>query len=235
MAIERGMTAEYVTLKVALPHAKKPLIIHPNGSYDKSAWDSAMIDDGPCARVGDEVQITRVTIESKKIIFEINGGGHNGHWYDHVQVGMGGGMAPVETNQNAQQPGGSHIALVFPGGVRPMKPAEIRQMLSTVFDFEKHSASDLYFDRLPAPIKKAIKEKRAINGMNQDQVLLALGRPRDKSRETNSDGDEIESWVFGDPPGKLIFITFDEGKVVKIEESYAYLGGRTSPPLPPVR
>ena len=40
--------------------------------------------------MGDEVQITHVLIEEKKIVLEINGGLKSGrHWYDHVQVGMG--------------------------------------------------------------------------------------------------------------------------------------------------
>jgi hypothetical protein len=232
LEIERGLTAEYATLKVSLPQSKKPLVIHSDGSYDKAGWQEAMMDNGPCARVGDEVQITRVIIESNKIIFEINGGGHNGHWYDHIQVGMNGTMAPVTTNQSAQQPQGTKLALVFHGGVPELKSADIRQMLSSVFNFEKHSAAQQYFDTLPEPIKKAIQEKRAIQGMDQDQLLLALGKPRNKSRETNAEGDEIETWIYGDPPGKVTFVTLQEGKVVKIEESYAYLGGRTSPRLP---
>jgi hypothetical protein len=235
MEIERGLTAEFATAKVALPHAKKPLVIRSDGTYDKNAWTRAMQDNGPAARLGDEIQITRVEIESNKILLEINGGTHSGHWYDHVQVGMGGGMSPVNTNQNKQTPNGSHIALVFPGPVPSLKAAEIRQMLSPIMDFEKHSASEQYMDKLPEPIKKAIEEQRAIEGMDRDQVLLALGKPHSKSRQTNSDGDELEDWIYGEPPGKMTFVTFNEGKVVKISESYANVGGMTAPPLPPPR
>ena len=235
LEIERGLTAEFATMKVILPRSKKPLLIHSNGQYDRTVWENALQDGGPAARLGDEVQITRVQIESNKIIFEINGGTKSGHWYDHVQVGMGGGMSPVATNQNTAAPGGSHVALVFPGSVPSVKAAQIRQMLSPIFDFEKHSAAELYMDKLPEPIKKAIKDQKAIQGMDRDQVLLALGKPHNKSRETNADGDEIEDWVYGEPPGKMTFVRFDEGKVVKVEESYANIGGTTAPPLPPPR
>jgi hypothetical protein len=88
---------------------------------------------------------------------------------------------------------------------------------------------------LPEPIRKAIKEQHAINGMDHDQVLLALGKPRNKSRETNAAGDEIEDWIYGEPPGKVTFVRFSEGKVIKIQESYANVGGTTAPPLPPAR
>ncbi|MBV9405712.1 MAG: hypothetical protein JO211_10240 [Acidobacteriaceae bacterium] len=108
-------------------------------------------------------------------------------------------------------------------------------MLSPIFDFEKHTAAEQYVDKLPEPIKKAIKEQRAVEGMDRDQVLLALGKPRSKSRETDKDGDEIEDWIYGDPPGKMIFVRFNEGKVTKINESYANVGGITAPPLPPPR
>jgi hypothetical protein len=235
MEIERGLNAEFATMKVILPRAKKPLVFKSDGTYDKSAWEKALQDGGPAARLGDEVQITRIEIEDKKIVLELNGGTRSGHWYDHVQVGMGGNTSPIATNQNGQAANGSHIAIVFPGSVPSLKAADIRQMLSPVFDFEKHSAAQQYVDTLPEPMKKAIKEQRAIAGMNKDQVLLALGKPRNKSRETNGEGDEIEDWIYGDPPGKMIFVRFDEGKVIKVSDSYANIGGSTMPPLPPPR
>ena len=235
LEIERGLSAEFATAKVALPHTKKPLVVNSDGSYDKDAWEKAMREGGPAARVGDELQITRVQIEFNKILLEINGGSRTGHWYDHVQVGMGGTMGPVSRGPNGQPVNGSHVALVFPGSVPSLKAADIRQMLSSVFDFEKHSATEQYVEKLPEPIKKAIKEQRAVQGMDHDQVLLALGKPHNKSRETNAQGDEIEDWIYGEPPGKITFITFDEGKVVKVQESYADVGGMTAAPLPPVR
>ena len=240
MEIERGLNAEFATAKVSLPRSKKPLVVRSDGTYDKGAWDDALRESGPAARLGDEVQITRVLIESNRILLEINGGTKTGHWYDHVQVGMGGGgtggASPVGTNQNRQQAAnGSHIALVFPGSVPSLKAADIRHMLSPIFDFERHTATELYVDKLPEPVQKAIKEQRVIAGMDRDQVLLALGKPVSKSRETNKDGDEIEDWIYGQAPGKITFITFNEGKVVKINESYANIGGTTAPPLPPPR
>ncbi len=236
MEIERGLNAEFATAKISLPRSKKPLVFHSNGTYDKAAWDDALREGGPAARLGDEIQITRVIIESNKIVLEINGGTKSGHWYDHVQVGMGGNTSPVSTNQNRQgAANGSHIALVFPGSVPSLKAADVRQMLSPIFDFEKHTATELYVDKLPEPMKKAIKEQRAIQGMDRDQVLLALGKPVSKTRETNKDGDELEDWIYGQPPGKVTFITFNEGKVIKIDESYANIGGTTAPPLPPPR
>jgi hypothetical protein len=237
MEIERGLDAEFATMKVILPRSKKPLVVKNDGSYDKSAWEKALEEGGPAARLGDEVQITRVEIEDTRIVLELNGGTKGkGHWYDHVQVGMGGTVSPVGTNQNRQVAAkGTYLALVFPGSVPSLKTADIRQILSPIFDFEKHSAAQQYVETLPEPVKKAIKEQRAIAGMNKDQVLLALGKPRNKSRETNADGDDIEDWIYGDPPGKMIFVRFDEGKVVKVSESYANVGGTTMAPLPPPR
>jgi hypothetical protein len=235
LEIERGLVAEFATAKVILPRSKKPLVIESTGQYDKDAWEKALREGGPAARLGDQIQITRVEIEAKKILLEINGGTRSGHWYDHVEIGMGGSTSPVSTNQSGQTANGSHVVLVFPSSVPSLKAADVRQMLAPIFDFEKHSASEQYVDKLPEPIKKAIKEQRAIEGMDRDQVLLALGKPKSKSRETNRDGDEIEDWVYGEPPGKMTFIKFNETKVVSIQESYANIGGTTAPPLPSPR
>ena len=211
-------------------------MIHSDGQYDKAEWDDQLRVNGPAARLGDQIQITAVKIESSKIILEINGGTkRQGHWYDHVDVGMGGPMSPVNTNQSAQRANGARLELVFPGAIPSVKSAEIRRMLTPIFDFEKHSASDQYIDRLPEPVKKAIKERRAIAGMDHDQVLLAMGKPKSKSRETTPDGDEVEDWMYGDPPGKMVFVKFTEGKVSEVKDGYANVGGTTAPPLPPPR
>ena len=221
LEIERGLDAEFAHAKVILPRTKKPLVFKSNGTYDKDAWQKALQEGGPAARLGDEIQITRVQIEDKRILLELNGGTRGGgHWYDNVQIGMAGPTGPMATNQNRQSAAnGTFLAIVFPGSVPSLKTADIRQMLAPIFDFEKHSASEQYVDTLPEPVKKAIKEQRAIEGMNKDQVLLALGKPRNKSRENSPDGDEMEDWIYGDPPGKIIFVRFDEGKVVKVSES----------------
>lgn len=242
MEIERGLTAEFATAKVILPHSKKPLVIKSDGTYDKADWSEALRVNGPTARLGDQIQITRVEIEGKRIVLEINGGHKGGHWYDHLQVGTGGMGMPTTPQQttgpagpNGQVANGTHIAIVFPESVPSLKADDIRRILLPVFDFDKHTATELYVDRLPAPVKQAIKDQHAINGMDKDQVLLAMGRPHSKSRETNQYGDEIEDWIYGEPPGKVTFIRFSEGKVIKIEQTYANIGGSTAPDLPPVR
>jgi hypothetical protein len=235
LEIERGLTAEFATAKVTLPRSKKPLVIKSDGSFDRSVWNDALRESGPTARLGDQLQITQVRIEGNRILLDINGGTKGkGHWYDHVQVGMGGN--PVPTQQSTVQGAtGTYVALVFPGSVPSVTSAQIRQMLAPVFDFEKHSATDQYVSRLPEPVQQAIKQQKAIDGMDKDQVLLAMGKPRNKSRETDKDGNDIEDWIYGEAPGKVIFVRFSEGKVMSVKESYANIGGTTAPPLPTVQ
>lgn len=230
--ISRGLGSELATSKVLLPRSKKALLLDSDGKYDSKVWEKAETENGPAARVGDQIQITHVTIEDKKIVMEINGGLRKGKWYEHIQAGTGNRTRPITQNPSSATTG-SNIALVFPDGVPPLKSAEIKQILSSVFDFEKHSATEQYVDKLPEPVKKAIQEKRSIEGMDRDQVLLAMGKPKNKMRETSSEGDEMEDWIYGEAPGKITFVTFSEGKVVKIRESYANLGGSTVETMPP--
>jgi hypothetical protein len=225
--LTRGLSSEYATVKVLLPRSKKPLEYDINGTWDKNRWDETVKQAGAAARTGDLVQITKINIEEDKIILEINGGlKRGGHWYDHVQIGMGTGTAPVQKG-DSNATSGTYIAVLFHKPLEPIKAAEVKKMLVPILDFEKRSATDLYVDTLTPETKKAIQEKRVEVGMNREQVVLAMGRPAHKSRETK-DGVEVEDWVFGDPPGKITFVTFGGEKVIKVKEAYAGLGAEVA-------
>src|SRR5258708_28839122 len=125
--ILRGMMDEFATVKSSLPRSPKPLPFESTGAWDKQKWAEAAQKFGPAARVGDLVQITKVTIEGDKILFEINGGMKGkGHWYDNVQVGMGGATQPISTQQNSNAPSGTNLALLFNAPLTAMKSADIK-------------------------------------------------------------------------------------------------------------
>ena len=221
----RGLSAEYATVKVLLPRSKKALEFEIGGTVNKEQWNAAAKEMGPAARAGDLIQITKVDIDNDKITFEINGGLKSGRkWYDHVSVGMGSGGQVSGPSGSATL--GTTLVVKFAKGVPPVDSAEMKKVLKPLFDFDKQTATEAYVDSLPPEVKKAVNEQRVIEGMDKDQVILAIGKPRLKSRETK-DGNETEDWVYGQAPGKIMFLTFQSSKVVKIRESYAGLGGQT--------
>ncbi len=230
--LTRGLMAEYATVKVLLPRSRKPLEFESSGTYDKKKWDEVAKTGGPAARTGDLVQITKIDLDDDKIVLEINHGTKGtGHWYDHVQVGMGNTTSPISRG-DSNAPGGTSIAILFHKPLEPIKSAEIKKMLAPVLDFEKRSSTELYAETLPPEIKQAIHDKRVTVGMDHDQVMMAMGRPDHKSRETK-EGVEFEDWVFGIPPGRITFVTFEGSKVVKVKEAYAGLGTQVSDPAVP--
>ena len=233
--ILRGMSSEYATAKTYLPKSTKPLQIKTTGEFDKDEWQQIGRQLGPAARVGDLVQVTRVEIDDNKIIFEINGGAKSKRkWYQNIEVGAGTGnrTTPINSQQNTAAPGGTTIALVFEKAVPPIDAPSLKKMLKPVLDFEQRSATEQFVETLPPEVQAAVKEKRAIEGMDRDQVLLAMGKPRTKVRETKEGVDE-EDWIYGLPPGKMTFVTFANGKVLRVKETYAGLGGSTAPALKP--
>jgi hypothetical protein len=228
----RGLTAEYATAKAFVPRSKKPLEFESTGAYNKKEWESIAKEMGPAARTGDQIQITKVTLEEDKIVLEINGGLKSGrHWYDRVQVGMGQQTAPV-SNGEVHPTTGTVIELLYHKPLANLTSADVKKSLVPLFDFEKRSATQLYAESLPPAVQKAIADKRVLEGMDREQVLLAVGHPEHKSRETNPDGLEIEDWVYGAPPGKIVFVTFNGNKVIKVKEEYAGLGSEAVGPEP---
>jgi len=222
--ILRGMMAEYAKVKILLPKSKRPLDFNSDGTWDQGKWKETEKEMGPAGRVGDLIQVTHVGIEKDRIVLELNGGGKaKSKWTDHIQIGMGNTTTPISGGQT-NAPGGTVIALLFDGPIGETNSAEIKKMLLPILDFEKNSVTVDYVESLPEPIKEAVKAKKAVEGMNRDQVLLAVGKPVHKTRE-NKDGTEYEDWIYGEPPGRVTFVTFAGDKVTRVKETYAGLGG----------
>jgi len=230
--LTRGLLAEYATAKVLLPRSSKPLEFNADGTWNKKQWDEIAKQSGPAGRSGDLVQITKIEIGDDRIVLEINHGMKGGHkWYQNIEVGMGGATTPIAKG-DTNAPNGTSIVLLFHKPIEGVKSEDIKKMLAPVLEFEKRSATQLYADTLPPEIKKAIQDKRVTVGMDRNQVLLAMGRPQHKERDVK-DGVETEDWVFGEPPGKITFVTFDNDKVIKVKEDYAGLGTEVADPKVP--
>jgi hypothetical protein len=176
------------------------------------------------------VQITKISIDEDKLVLEINHGiKRGGHWYDHVQVGMGPTVGPVAQPSDSNAASGTYIAILFHKPLEPMKAADVKKLLAPILDFEKRTATELYVDTLTPEMKQAVQDKRVLVGMTREQVILAVGRPAHKSRETKN-GVEEEYWVYGMPPGKITFVTLVGEKVTKVKDDYAGLGTEVADP-----
>ncbi len=164
--ILRGLMAEYATVKTILPRSRKPLPFDSTGTWDKQAWAEAGKQFGPAARVGDQVQITHVSIESDKILFEINHGmkGGNGGWRDHVQIGMGGGMgggmSPVNTQQNSNAPSGTNIVLLFNKPIPALKAADIKKCWRQFWISRKRPPPKITSRNFPSPCRRLLRRIR---------------------------------------------------------------------------
>ncbi len=221
----RGLTAEYATAKVPIPKSPKNLEFQAGGGYDVTEWGGANRQYGTAARVGDILQVTKVDIGHDKITLELNGGSKlKRKWSDHIEVGMGGNTSPINQRQATNAPAGTTIVVNWGAPLPALQANDVKKILAPILDFEKRTVTENFVESLSPELQEAIKSKRATVGMSRDEVLLALGRPDNKSRETK-EGLETEDWIYGRPPGKVAFVTFANSKVIKVNETYAGLGG----------
>jgi len=228
--ILRDLTAEYAKAKTYLPRSSKPLEFDAaTGAWDQKRWQMmAQQNGGPAAREGDQIKITHVGFNGDKLLVEINGGLKTGtHWYDHIEAGMGGMSRPV-TNGGSNPTAGTIIEVDFHKPMEGLSADQVKKVLLPLMDFDKHTVTKVYSETLSPEMQKAIAEKRALEGMNRDEVMMAMGHPLHKYRESK-DGVDLEDWIYGEPPGKVTFVTFSNSKVVKVKEQYAGLGIQTGP------
>lgn len=223
----RTLQAEFGFAKKLFPKGDKGLQLTSSGqiSPDDQAIMMQVATNGPAARPGDKLQITDVIIKGSEIVFDINGGSkRKGHWYDHIEVGGGGGMVPVHQEKGAANPGCT-LALVFPKYVPEMTTADVKKLLEPVIDFSVKSPTQAYIDTLPPKLKTSIENHQVLVGMSKEMVIDAVGRPPKRIRESQ-DNVDYEEWIYGEPPGDVQFIRFVNEEVVRVEHSQ--VGGETT-------
>jgi hypothetical protein len=222
LSIIRYVDGEFAKVVQPLPGGKKGFKIEAGKPVDKNDLSNQLRFNGTSANPGDTVQITKIEFRSKEILFQINGGGKKKfHWREHVSVGMGPDepmQQPVSTDPNEGH--GCTIILDFGHDVPDMSPDDVKKSLSVMLDFTKeHSAAVNWVETLPPQFKQAIQDHHALVGMDDEMVVAAIGRPDRKVRQRDpSTGDETEDWIYGHPPSKTTFVTFEHDKVIKVEE-----------------
>jgi len=228
LTLIRFVSGEFAKAIKSLPAGKEGFNLLVGKPLDTQLLDRAVATHGAAVNSGDNVQITGLEFRAHQIVVDLNGGGRGKHhWRDHLQIGIGGGPYPTmqptstqETGPPGLQPGmGSTIFLEWNKFVPDMTPEELKKILSPFLNFQnERSASVQWIDTLPPEMKKAIQERRPIVGMDREEVVAAMGKPDHKVRERDSEGNDIEDWIYGQPPSKTVFVRFTGDHVTKIEQ-----------------
>ena len=118
------------------------------------------------------------------------------------------------------QPGlGSTLFLEFGKPLPDLSPDDLKKLLAPFLDFAKQrSASVQWFDTLPIEMKKAIQERAPVVGMDREEVVAAIGKPEHKVRERDAEGNDIEDWIYGQPPSKTVFVRFTGARVTSVKQ-----------------
>lgn len=222
----RNLTAEMVFARKFFPMGKSGLTIK-NGQIIPSDLEVRQLiaDNGPAAKPGDRVKITQVIIKKDAIIFEINGGPvKKKKWYDRIEIGAAGGST-TPTNPRDNNPDelyinarGSYVALKFKDYVPEIGSEEVKRMLEPVFDWKANSVAEAYTKALPPQLQQAIKDHKALVGMDREMVMYAKGRPQKKHREHDPETKvDYEEWIYGAPPQEVEFVRFVGNIVARIE------------------
>ena len=224
----RYVSGEFAKAIKPLPAGKEGFHVNVGKPLETDLLDRAVATHGPAVNTGDSVQITRLEFRDHQIIVDVNGGGRGKrHWRDHIQIGLGGAPVPTVQSTSTQDQGppgmlpgmGSTIFLEFNKPVPDLTPDELKQFLSPFLNFSKErSAAVQWFDTLPPEMKKAIQDRKPVVGMDREELIAAIGKPDHKVRERDSDGNDIEDWIYGQPPSKTVFVRFLGDHVTSIKQ-----------------
>ncbi len=223
----RYVSGEFAKAIKPLPAGKEGLIVHVGKPLELELLERAVATHGAAVNNGDKVQITKLEFHDHEIIVDLNGGGRGKkRLRDRIHIEMAGVPTAQATTEQEEkgppglQPGmGSTIYLDFSKPVPDLSPNDLKQLLAPFLDFSRQrSASVVWVDTLPPEMKKAIQERRPIVGMDREQVVAAIGKPDHKIRERDQEGNDIEDWIYGQPPSKTVFVRFNGDRVTNIKQ-----------------
>lgn len=228
-ALIRFVSGEFAKARKPIPAGKDGFTLYTDKPLNQEYLDRTVATHGAAINTGDRTQITKLEFHEHTIIVDINGGGRpKSHWWQNIQVGMGGQYPQTQTTTTPEdqqgppgiQPGaGGTLYLQFPKAVPDLTPDDLKKLLSPFLDFGgEHSAAVQWIDTLPPEMKKAITDRHAVLGMDRDEVVAAMGKPDRKVRERDSEGYDTEDWIYGHPPDKTIFVHFRGDKVSSIKQ-----------------
>jgi len=225
----RYVSGEFAKAVKAMPAGKDGLLVTVGNPVNTEQVDRQVATHGAAINRGDNVQISNLEFRDHQIIVDLNGGGRGKkRLRDRIHIEMS-GMPTSQvstTNPNADsgppglQPGtGSTIFLEFNRPLPDLSPDDLKTLLSPFLDFNKQRSSSVqWVDTLPPDIKKAIQERQAVVGMDREMVVAAVGKPDHKIRERDADGNDIEDWIYGQPPSKTVFVRFTGDRVTSIKQ-----------------
>jgi hypothetical protein len=225
LLLVRFVDGEFARVVHPLPGGKKGYKVPAGKPLDMQRLSDALRLNGTAAGQGDTVQITSIDFRSDQIVLMINGGGKKHfHLRDHLQIGVG-GMATTptpdsQTQSYAQQElPGATLILDYGHSIPDMSPDDLKRDLSVMLDFSKQrSAAVNWIDTLAPQFQQAIRDEHAVVGMDSEMVLAAMGRPEHKVRERDAEGNDTEDWIYGTPPSRTTFVTFEGDTVIRVKE-----------------
>ena len=219
ISLIRYVDGEFARVVESIPSMKQGFRYKVGQAIDPKNLRQALMR-GAAANPGDHVQISSIEFRPNEIIIGINGGTKKHfNWREHLQIGMGplSPATPVPTSAAPAQTG-AILILDYGHTVPDLSPDELKHDLSPFLDFAAERSSAVnWVDTLPPQFQQAIKDHRAIVGMNHDMVLAAMGRPDKKVRESDEDGKLTEDWIYGYPPSKTVLVTFSGEKVIHVK------------------
>ncbi len=221
LLVIRSLQSERVFARVMFPQGDKGLRIK-NGvvSPSEKVIAQEVADYGPAVRPGDRCVITDVQIKDHYIIVEVNGGSKKHQkWFQHIQLESNAGETPIPGGPSPQSldAHGTTVTLDFDKYVPELNGDQVRQLLAPVMDFKALTTAEAYEKTLPPKLQAAIKDHKVLVGMDKEMVTFAKGRPNQRIRDKDANGQDYEEWIYGTPPEEVDFVRFKGNEVARLE------------------
>jgi hypothetical protein len=217
---QKGLTSTFLNkqlvAKVTFPGYKDGIDVKTDGTWDLKWVTRQIKDHGVGIEVGDKASVTDVKLKDKSIEIHLNGGGA-GTFGDTLLTSS----AKTASREGAggKVPGGSRINLRFDHVITQDDLKDLDRLIAYFEPLVDTASLQQAAKRLAIPeeFKDAAAKQLVVVGMDKATVFAIMGEPKNKTVDLNAD-PPTEKWQFELRSLKTRIVTFQGGKVVKIDE-----------------
>jgi len=220
--LESILMNKKLVAKVVFPAYKDGIDLNADGTWSNKAVTREIKDHGIGIAVDEAAVVTTVKLKGKHMEIHLNGGGY-GTLGDNLMSGLTKSafqIALEKSNKSSTShaPGGSRVNLRFSRDIveADINVDSLSRFLSPLLDVSALK-QDIAQNRIPEEFKAAAQNGQIVAGMDRQTVFAIKGEPKTKKVDLDQT-PPVEKWQYEGADMKILIITFDQGKVSRVDE-----------------
>jgi hypothetical protein len=213
--LEKNYLTKRMVALVSFPASADGIDLSLDGTWDQKETSRRTKKSGGGIDIDDAATVTQVKLKDNLLEIQLNGGGF-GTFGDFLSSSE---KQRQERSVTGKASGGSRINLRFNRAIDCATLADASAMMGFLAPLVRTDAlkQQAALKSIPQEWAEAAAQRRVVVGMDKTTIFAIFGEPKQKQVDMVA-SPPTEKWQYDLPDLKTRIITFQNGKVTKVDE-----------------